>query len=520
MDWRTDSLGSNWPVNSLKKIGSEKMYEKLIDDNYMGVYRLLEYFEKSYSEAISIEELQSSLQISRFKLMNTIQVAQQLSEIYSEYIVEVDMKLKTVVIFFKSSFLLSELYARMLKSSLSFDLLNSLYMEKAFSLEKFAQTRYVSVRTLQRKLRKVTAVLENYYVYLDFRKPSPLIGDEYRIRYYYHTMLWQVYIDSEDSFDNLSYQSKEFITSEFLNYFPHFRLIDTNKFLNMLSITVRRIKQGKLLTQIPEEMCSIYNPLISYDDFREKILIPFFKKNCIEIEKCGINEILCLYYSFTVMLAYLPYELKNINTVQFDNRVSRLSHVFIDIFEKEFSYSLTKDEKTYLFVNLCMIHSASLVFYTKLKMDTFGRVQTTNDFVKVFPKLYIRVESLFKKLFDMDPEFGSLISGNSRLLFQYCMILREILKPNLLGEVRIFVQSKLGKLQEEFQKRKIRQLREDVDVITVGQNDNPEIVITDFPINHKRFSEGTSFFEWGSPQTEFEWRRLDKMLQEWSRVKK
>lgn len=490
------------------------MYRKLIDENYLETYQLIEFCVNSHQQWFLVEELQEYLGLSKFKIGNAIQGAVEASYKYPEYTLSYEKGQKKFSITFQPTFLLSELYSTLLRGTLGFIFLDYIYRNKTFSLEKFAQEHYVSVRTVQRKLRAVNEILNNYYLRIDLRKSEPLIGEEFRIRYYFHIANWQVFADSETNFVNLNEQSRDFIFQKLSEELPQLRIIDKYKFLSILSVSVQRIRQNYSLSVIPQEMMGVVNPYISFEKFKEEVVAPFFKKNFINSKAYGEVECSFLYYIFTVMVTYLPRDLKMIELPRLDLYENNLSSLFIQLFENEFNFTVSKDSELYLRVNLFMINSYSSVFYTRIKMDPYGRIQSIDDYNSMFPKLYNKIENICKKILKSEPEFGQLLAGNSRLIFQYCMLAREILDTDTSNTIRVFVQSKFGRLQEEYQK-KIQQLRGNIEITFVDQNEAPNLVVTDYPINRSNYSERTVFFEWGSPQSELDLLDLSKIMKQW-----
>ncbi|MFS1027008.1 helix-turn-helix domain-containing protein [Enterococcus casseliflavus] len=71
---------------------------------------------------------------------------------------------REMTLYFAPNFLLSKLYSVMLEESMPFQILDRLFSDKYVSLEETAQQHYVSNRTVQRKLKEVETILENYHI--------------------------------------------------------------------------------------------------------------------------------------------------------------------------------------------------------------------------------------------------------------------------------------------------------------------------------------------------------------------
>ena len=73
----------------------------------------------------------------------------------------------------------------MLEESMPFQILDRLFREKYLSLENTAQQHFVSNRTVQRKLKEIMDILENYNISLNLKRKPLFVGEEYRIRHFF-----------------------------------------------------------------------------------------------------------------------------------------------------------------------------------------------------------------------------------------------------------------------------------------------------------------------------------------------
>lgn len=168
------------------------MYNSLLNNLDQEVYELFSYLLANDFRYGSLSELAKKLKHTRSRMNLIIDRAKELQAIYHAYTIEITDTAE-LSINLSSEFLLSKLYALMLKETIPFKILDRLFSERYVSLEKTAQYYYLSNRTVQRKLKELNTILSNYDVSLDLKSKTLFKGEEYRIRYFFHTMYWQIF---------------------------------------------------------------------------------------------------------------------------------------------------------------------------------------------------------------------------------------------------------------------------------------------------------------------------------------
>lgn len=168
------------------------MYKFLLAKLDQDVYEVFAYFFENAEEYESISDLANKLSVSKRRIVLVIDRALDLRERYPFYDIEI-IDGRTISLRFASNFLLSKLYSVMLEESMPFQILDRLFREKYLSLENTAQQHFVSNRTVQRKLKEIMDILENYNISLNLKRKPLFVGEEYRIRHFFHIMYWQIF---------------------------------------------------------------------------------------------------------------------------------------------------------------------------------------------------------------------------------------------------------------------------------------------------------------------------------------
>lgn len=490
------------------------MYKFLLSKLDQDVYDLFAYFLDSSSEHVKLTELSTSLGFTKRQITAVIERIVAFQKEYPFYEIEI-INTRELCLRFSPNFLLSKLYSVMLEESIPFQILDRIFKEKYISLENTAQQYYVSNRTVQRKLREADTILSNYKLKLNLKNRSLIIGEEYRIRYFFHIMYWQIFDGNNTNCFGFNKNSINELKKKIQLYPTYYRNIDQEKFIQLLTLSMYRLKRGFALENLPIEMKEMGHLNISFEQFREELIDPVFSDNYL-LEKATDNEYIFLYYMFSVMTTYLPTEICNSNFVlnNFSAKSLEVGAVFTETAQRFFA--LDDNAKGYLLINALTIHSTSLLFATENKVDAFGKTTIDKDYIRVFPKIYPIVQEMFDSLEQQFPIFRQLYQSNKRLLFQYTMLLSIVIKETD-KPIRIFHEVKFGKIQDIRQKQQLYQTFGEKIVFVL---ENPDIVITDYPVYQQTFIDQNNkviFFKWHSfPSTE-KWLELIDVVENYER---
>ena len=483
------------------------MYNSLLNNLDQEVYELFSYLLANDFRYGSLSELAKKLKHTRSRMNLIIDRAKELQAIYPAYTIEITDTAE-LSINLSSEFLLSKLYALMLKETIPFKILDRLFSERYVSLEKTAQYYYLSNRTVQRKLKELNTILSNYDVSLDLKSKTLFKGEEYRIRYFFHTMYWQIFDETHKKNFDLTKTSIEKLKQTLKKLPTLYRHIDQEKFIQIVALSFYRIKRKHMIKELPEEMTKIKHLNISYEVFREDILKSVIKENYM-VDKLPETEYQFLYYMFSVMTTYLPEEIteQGMRSLHLDTDSWRTAEIFAKTTQQFFNLPINVQDKRYLILNAWIIHSSSKVFSSENKIDAFGKTTTEKDYIRVFPDLYLKVKELYFNLANQSEIFEQLYHANNRLIFQYCMLI-SLLVQKQNRKIKVFHESKFGKVQDARQKKQMRQLLGEKIIFV---NEDPEIVITDYPVDQQKYlaqNNKVQFFKWHSFQTTEKWIEL------------
>lgn len=178
-----------------------------------------------------------------------------------------------------------------------------------------------------------------------------------------------------------------------------------------------------------------------------------------------------------------------------------------------FRLRFTDAEKNYLLVNFVMIHSASNLFGTRQKSDSFGKPTDKQELQAAFPVLYPTVKRFFEEATVSLPDLRALLQKNDRLIFQYCMLLRVIF-IKYEQPVTFSIHSKYGKTQELWMKNRLLNATHRA-MAHLSLTQKPDLVISDYPI-HQEFSEEEQpyIFYWNGQPSAKEWKQLKQTIKQ------
>ncbi|WP_277892584.1 helix-turn-helix domain-containing protein [Enterococcus lactis] len=284
------------------------MFEEFIDINERQVYQFLNYCYERDEKLYVVKDIALDLNYTLAKMNSVIQQVESFCERYPEYKLSFLSENKMIKVEFSSQFLLSKVYSILLEGTIGYILLDSLYKGTYQSLENLSQKNYISLRTIQRKLRELNTILKNYHLSCSLKKGNPIEGEEYRIRYFFHLMYWQSF-DENHSDILSSIKNKRQLLEKFAKHAPYTRSIDRKKWISLLRISLQRMKQGHPITYVPEEMNKFVHPLITKEEFTHYILEPFFEANFWSMNHITPTEQAYLYFMFGVMNTYLEEDL-------------------------------------------------------------------------------------------------------------------------------------------------------------------------------------------------------------------
>lgn len=201
------------------------MYKFLLTKLDQDVYELFAHFFEQAVEREKLNVLAEKTNLSKRRIVLVFERALDLQTAYPYFEIALHEG-REMTLYFAPNFLLSKLYSVMLEESMPFQILDRLFSDKYVSLEETAQQHYVSNRTVQRKLKEVETILENYHIRLNLKRKPLFVGEEYRIRHFFHIMYWQIYDATNVRYSGLTKQSVSTLKKKLTSYPSFYRGID------------------------------------------------------------------------------------------------------------------------------------------------------------------------------------------------------------------------------------------------------------------------------------------------------
>jgi len=173
----------------------------VLDSFLRGQDRLVQkfflFYYRSYQDTYTYKDVVDELNISYPVLNNVLDQVDTIQKGYPEFTMSRDNKVIKVT--FSEKFLYNKIRVNLTKSTLLFIIWDAIFYQKFKTLEAFSQSQYVSGRTVQRQIGTFAPILEHYKLDLNLKRSEYLGGEEYRIRYFFHSFYWHVYDEIESN---------------------------------------------------------------------------------------------------------------------------------------------------------------------------------------------------------------------------------------------------------------------------------------------------------------------------------
>lgn len=462
------------------------MNEYFLNNEETNILKFFIYILRHPHTNYEIAELQHRLGFSASHLKVIYRELEILQEKYKQF--EFQTTPKTLNIILYESFSLTDIYLLFFKNTLNYKLLSDLYCGKFHSQLYFSQDVNYSIRTVQRSAQKLQLFLDNYKIYINFKKHDPLVGEEFLIRFFFERMEWELF--SEDSFletINSSPSNQEFLLL-LSTYFPQINNISYFRILNIFKLSLIRIKNGNRIEGLPSDFYNILNPLITIDDFSEKIVLPFFSKHHVKIDDKFHLEIL---YLFGIISLLIEYNYENIDDPKSSTIISsqyekEIFDEFINVLELLLGKNLVAKDKKYIEYNFVSNLLRFKIFRKTKKINPINFDIETNkekNIVQVISEKSLKIcTNSFPNLSD--------IFLDDLFILRTSTIIRSIL-PKYTPVVNIAILSKSGNLYLDILKNQLKQFNFGKIAFKDINNDiDLDIIITDYRISKLRDRKG------------------------------
>lgn len=442
---------------------------------------ILENHKESFENSEIIENLQ--IQSSSLKIL--FRELENLRANYNQF--EYNISSKNIKIILSPNFSVNNVYLYFLQSSLNYKLISSLYDDSFESLVSFSNNVNYSIRTIQRSTKNLQSFLSNYNISINFKRKTPLAGEEFLIRYFFERMQWEFF--DEDFFMtriNNSPISQEFLSILKIN-FPKMSNLLYLRILNIFQLSIIRIKKGHKIKHLPKIFYSVSNPIINFHNFYEKVIFPYFIKhhltNVKTLEKEG-------YYLYSVLSLISEYSFDSIsinNTNQYiiRNEEQTLFYYFLQIFENFIESNLSDKEKKYLEYNFI---STYLRFYIFRTNQTVNPVNVNLDSTKNKNITKILAEKIVKICSNKFPHLSNILLDELFIL-KISFILQNIL-PNHTPKIQITILSRTGNILFDVVKNQIKQLNGN-NLNFTDFNEKTSLIISDYRISKSYYKNNS-----------------------------
>lgn len=483
-------------------------YNQIIDNDDQLIYLFVKLFVDRNAEKLSLSVIREELKVSPHKLSQLLETTQTLAARLNTFSISVNKKEGVLQTTF--AFSLQDIYTELIKSSIGFKLLEELLEKPLFSLESFAQKNFMSTRTIYRKITGLPGCLDNYHLTLNLRKKHPISGDEHLIRYFYHFLYWQLYGPAK-TYDQLTDSQVSELDHLLIDYHPYFRNIDRSRWLHYFDISLKRMRNGFYVESLPDEIKNFHNIYMDFSAFQKRFIDSsvFPNKSSSIVRE---NEARLLYYLLSVTTTYSFAESRALLSAspETNTKTKNMVFVIVETMEKLFHIKANAPEIFFLKLNIMNIHSKSHIYATKSRGDIFGMRSLETKLAESFPAYYYKVK---KELLDSSCRelFQKLYEENERLFFIYCLLIREILDNHGGIPFRIFLQAKPGKLQEEWQKRRVRDVVDsNICIQFVDNEEEADLVLTDYVVREKK--EKDKYYHWQTKPTVKDWAYISNYI--------
>lgn len=477
-----------------------KGQDQLVQQLFLSCYR-------SYQQTFNYKELIDELNISYSMLKQVLDQAEAIQKEYPEFTIERGNK--GIKIVFSEKFLLNKIHVNLTKATLPYLIWDAIFHQKFKSLESFSQSQFLSRRTVQRQIGSFSSILAQYEIGLNLRKNGYLVGEEYRIRYFFHSFYWHIYDEIESNRPPIAQKSASDIYQKLTEYFPFLRHADKERFINFLAVSVTRIKQGYVIREIPESVTKFFNPFMSMGVFEKELLIPFFEANYLFPKDLPKEEFLYIYYMFTIGQSYSQESIQQIQlqSPSFLSDYRQLMDGWIDQVEERLQFKFGLNEKRFLLINATYIFSFLLTFGIGKKIDAFGDYIAVSEVENQYQYLFEILGKIAQSLKITDPAWEKVLSSNSYKYYASQLLNYTLMDHDL--PIRVAIESKGRGLEEKLQKQMLVRMSPRP-IIIVGIRENPDVVISDYAIDLSKYfpRKIPHLFQWDERQYLPDWIRV------------
>lgn len=425
------------------------------------------------------EELAETLSLSKATVQKyLVSLKEKVGEFQQNEIFLQTSTSKGIYFYRSPSFNLQLLYVKIIKNLLTYSIIDGLLYNEHFSINKLAQKNYVSVASIRRKYK----MINNYFNDLDLMiKKDKILGDERQIRWFFSEFYWEVYMGTEWPFQLIPKSFVENVLATIENFFeikviPEVR----EKLMYWLTVNGLRHVRGYRVDSDSEivkyaESSPLFKPFV-------QILSELFPSEAQVADDRGLGEMQYLFFianALPVLEKHIGHsEAVYIAHKTGETKIYSATRDWLTLYEKDFHYHFSDNERCFFMQNLLRIHSYSYLY--KLGGPIYEKESYVQEVVANHPIYFDKLSKLYEQLLVIYPQ---IMKNKDYLIESYALLVLQKFKIDIFEKViRISLSFSEGLIYEEVVKKKLlHHFKEKFKLKFVTHTEDKDLIITNQP---------------------------------------
>jgi bisphosphoglycerate-dependent phosphoglycerate mutase len=368
-----------------------------------------------------------------------------------------------------------------MRRSLSFDLLEQLFLGKFVSVEIFCSKYDISQRQFKSMVDKLNVNLQEYNLSIDLRTNEKIIGDELQIRFFFY-VIYSSLIDEE------RIRIPEFAKVEMDKaVLEIFELTGTEDYSIILkgslafAIGYTRLSLGYLLSQ--KMQINRESPVVPHSEFN-KITDRLFgiQSRLLKRKLSNEQDFLYLFFCYNIVVPLERIATMSSSAVeQYIFHELSLTKKWIETYQSFIDFDLNINERMYLSINLSNIHKMLLNFTGNLVLD--GERRFSEKMRDVYSDTFVRFDLFLKELEKAFPvEYRANIKDNIYARACYFTLYQDLYRRHNDG-LKVLLVSQKNSIRQNYMKERIEKISSVGLTFVPLSYKNPDVVIADFYCN-------------------------------------
>ncbi|MDR1018858.1 MAG: helix-turn-helix domain-containing protein [Lachnospiraceae bacterium] len=412
------------------------MKEVFLEKNQLYIIRIVEELYKSQNNEISYKELSEILDIDK-------RVANRLIEELVDY----DSKQEKPHFKYENH-ILSELYDFpphpsellhvMIKDTIKYKIIKNIFWNETCNGTDMSYDLGVSRSIFQKHVAALRKLMRSFNIDFSFYSKEIMKGDEVLIRFFFHSLLWELDINS---IYNESTIIKD-ISAFMVQTNPNIDFFTLQRFLLSAYITEKRTEKKHFVKNSPKYDIEDH-PTISFREFYMLTKETGIYKYCTNenIEKSEARHLYFVYCSIVAIPLVNDDSQEEITT-----HSDQIIENFIELARKELPFRFTTSEINYLKYNLYYLHNMANTI--KGNAQIFGAQNLASKIKTIMPKDFNRILELINVHLAKNHKVKELVDRFPPLYYIYVLLLAAIFKQHK-PVIKLLLQTKVSPLQLE-----------------------------------------------------------------------